>query len=908
SPILNEVDPGGIATLSFRVTNNTDSTEEYEENIELPSGWQSVIPTGIFAVPEQNSTSRIIAIQIPPNYPAGQYAVRYYVQSRLNPGISDFMDVQVLVLRKSRISLMLEDGPSSVIAGEQYRARICVFNQSNAAADIVLHAASPRASMPVRIEPESVSLPAGGSQTVELAVTTSARTRAHESILVQVKAQNLADAGKSSMGFLNVTFDVIPRLPQKVSPYRTLPTRIGYEISGSGSENGVQAVWTGAGTVDEAGEKRVDFRFQGPDTRDTGTFGRRDEYRMGYSDRNFSVRLGDQTYGLSYLTDYLHYGRGLGFNVNQPSGLSTGGFYFSPRWCDLDRKVAGAFVGYSPAKEASLKLNLLVNSEDTDQFPGEVTDHIYSLEGTIAPTDNFRLHMEYGHSETDRPGASSDDAYRIEVNGRINSRTHYSYQTTHAGPNYFGYYRDWDSTYATVTTPLGAHTRMGVSYSKWMQNLELRPYQRTAPRESLFQVNLRQDLWSHWYTNLNYGHFSRTDDLLPSDFDFVEDPFRIGLGSSSGNCNWLLEYGTAERKDRITGLVSHPSSYSALVSYRFSPEEYVTLYADHSSRDSGGYLLGLGNHVGISATVKPMENLRVTAGYNRYSFTNPSPDTNQLDLSAVYNLDDDRTLSLRVLRADPHFEHGTSYSLIYTMPFDVPLGRRLTGCTITGRVYDGDKPDKPGIPNAVVSLNGARIATDSKGDFTFTALYPGEYYLNMDSKAIGLGRTADSRLPMLLKLGPQESRKLEIGVISAASVRGTVILQPAPVENGLDQLVKARTGETENVALIIAGDSNGIDKQTVAVPSPMPGILIEMTDGNETIRRITNSEGVFDFESLRPGKWQLKVSNHNLPPQHYIENPEMSLELHPGERTNVSIRVLPKLRRIRMLTQEPASE
>ena len=63
---------------------------------------------------------------------------------------------------------------------------------------------------------------------------------------------------------------------------------------------------------------------------------------------------------------------------------------------------------------------------------------------------------------------------------------------------------------------------------------------------------------------------------------------------------------------------------------------------------------------------------------------------------------------------------------------------------------------------------------------------------------------------------------------------------------------------------------------------------------------MTDSEGRFVFEKVRPGQWELSVIAARVPDHYYIEQDKVQISLEPGQEENVSIRVLPRKRHIEM--------
>ena len=79
--------------------------------------------------------------------------------------------------------------------------------------------------------------------------------------------------------------------------------------------------------------------------------------------------------------------------------------------------------------------------------------------------------------------------------------------------------------------------------------------------------------------------------------------------------------------------------------------------------------------------------------------------------------------------------------------------------------------------------------------------------------------------------------------------------------------------------------------------------IIELRSSSEIRRTVTDNQGRFEFEELRPGKWTLKINSENLPEYHYLEKDTFELELKPGQRVEISAKVLPKKRRIQIIAE-----
>lgn len=124
-----------------------------------------------------------------------------------------------------------------------------------------------------------------------------------------------------------------------------------------------------------------------------------------------------------------------------------------------------------------------------------------------------------------------------------------------------------------------------------------------------------------------------------------------------------------------------------------------------------------------------------------------------------------------------------------------------------------------------------------------------------------------------------------MGIVASAKVFGKVLVIPGNGKEGV------MVGEPEG--------KNG--KKEKKEPTGIADVLVELSNTQETLRRITDQKGGFLFESVRPGVWHMKVYDHNIPTYHYIETAEQDISLEPGQSQEITIRVLPTVREIKFI-------
>lgn len=193
-------------------------------------------------------------------------------------------------------------------------------------------------------------------------------------------------------------------------------------------------------------------------------------------------------------------------------------------------------------------------------------------------------------------------------------------------------------------------------------------------------------------------------------------------------------------------------------------------------------------------------------------------------------------------------------------------------------------------------------ATDSNGEFVFAGLEPGAYSLSVDRKSMGLDRVTVKKTPVVLALTIETPLDVQIPVARAAQVSGKVATFA----------YQASVGDGENPsspALVQAAQADFTPAAAGAGPGSavevggLGNVLVEITDGTDTLRTLTDSKGQFSFEGLRPGNWTAKVYDTNLPALHKLESTEQSMKLGSGEKKESLFKVLPVVRPVKVIDQ-----
>jgi len=908
-----KAEPARIISTSVLITNRSSSEEKFIDSVELPAGWHLIAPDGsAFNLKGSEKTVRLISFRVPATAPAGQYEVKYDVKNVSNGALCDRETLTVSVLSVHKLESIIERKPDNVIAGEQYKVYFRVINKGNAVTKIRLDIKS-TPSYTLELSPEYATLSPGMSESFLLTVKTDEKKQSDTNIItIKAVAVDMKDVSVSVDRSFAVR--VFSRVTGACDPYIRIPTALSFMNLRDNNRGGLQWAFTGNGSLDEEGTRQIDFLFRSPDLQRISSYGLRDECRFRYSDPDSLILLGDHVYSLSPLLENFLYGRGAGA-VFRKKRWEYGAYVLNTRWIQPVQKETALFMGYRFNDSLALRGNYLsksvnlstaysaLNLNQAQTLLSPDTTGMAKLGSLMA---DFKLHkdinceVEYGicNSNKEPFKNSPNNGYQVKVEGRLKGNISVLFNRIYAAPRFYGYYNDTDYTYSTVNFPLFRNLRSYLTYRSMKDNLGLDISRRYANFQESYIVGTSYYFPSGMNLSLEYEDYRSKDILPPFDSNFSTQKLRLGIGRQMGSFSVQSYLDRGSVSNNLQNSFMPLDRVAISLSYNPTSLQSYSLYTTNGY-DSFYLNPGASTTCGASTSISFGERIRFGASYDN-TISQARQVTQNMTGSIFYYFKDMSYLSVLGYKrrgADTDNNESTLF-LSYSVPFGIPTGRKKSIGILRGRVYDEDNKRSP-LGGVVIIAGDATAVTDSKGEYIFPSLKPGKHMLSLEKTTVGVKRIPSTKMPLAVDVKGGVTVTRNIAITTGCTLTGRVVLYAEALtdkKQGDKEMFIKRPGEKEG------NIGNYIEKGGVAA------VIIELSNGEETMRQYTDESGKFYFSGIAPGTWTLRANNADLPELNYLEKDTDTIELKAGEEKEYSFRVLPRKRVIKIIDSGPVKK
>ncbi|MGH7617018.1 MAG: hypothetical protein ACREPM_07320 [Gemmatimonadaceae bacterium] len=864
------VGPGSFTTARVVVQELAGVDQDVVIHARLPDGWRLLTEPVTTRVPAKGRAFRLVQFQVPADAEAGEYTVVYSVRA---PGLDSDLESRttVVVTIHRSIAVSLVDEPIFAASGSRIHTTFLVTNRGNATTRVRLRA---RTDAGVSAAVDTLSeLKPGESRTVGVDVDAGQSPNGdelirHVALVADADGGTALDDGPAQPAAASVR--VVPRSASADAPLFSLPANLRLMRTQS---NGAAYSFelSGLGALREGSNTTVEFLARGPQPAQF-VFSERDEYRVAITSSVFSLRLGDQMFRLSPLTDPGSPTSGVslcGLRGDWSAGAQAG----TDRWNLLPSSQRTVFVKFAPVPAFSISANAMESS-------GLRSGSLGTLYMRALPSAHSFLEVEQGMGVGGAgtgAGATmmrvAGDQGWIAFDARA-VRSDSGYLTESSGTRAFG----------TVTLrPTG-----------WLRlagRTNLEPGRQTSELTTELVRMLAAGVRSSSYDGSDFNRCA----VLARFGTGIERSAWVRLAGSSSRVSAIatFERGSLNHRDgtaaipfstsRIqTGLrLASAASVAGFVErttgqrlYMLDPATVVTAGASTSLR------LGAVSLTVVGAAA-PGSRFRIVPDS---AWTVPGS-TASLDAAIGYTLPTGRAISLRLhaTSAGPGRPIMTVARISYDIPLHLPIGHSRTVGRVMGRVYDAETG--AGVPNALVRLGDRVALSDDEGRVAFGGLAPSRYPVRVDLGALQAGGSG------------LEDRLLEVDALAGHTTDMGIRVTHMGLIAGTISLFE-RTGLSLNAA----------DSARLRRVRGLGGIVVTFANGSEERRALTRPDGSFELRDARPGVWRVTVAAASLPRDHVVEGDSVRvIDLAAGATQQVELRVTPRVRKILPLDAAPSA-
>lgn len=858
-------EPGGVTTVVFRITSTWPSERTVDPYLELPGGWRIVGEARPLTMDGAGSMVGFISLRAPQTVAAGSYEIRLVVRDSARPKVQAAIDATVVVSSLFGIDLSVSSSAEYVRAGTDVLITVTVSNRGNEPVRVALDATA-HPDVDVRLDSFSVHLGPMKSRSIQLTMSTDAHLTRETVYQTYVRAR--AEDLPASFESVIIRIHVIPAFSRSGQGIGKKPLLLSLQSVGDERSNGAQVGVSGA--FDALGGT-VDIEMLVANRQRLSMFGSRDMYRVMYTSDRFELQMGDQLQNLSPLTTTGEYGAGLGAYVTGGK-LSFRGFAQRSRFTYPQQSLFGTSIGFRPGQGLAMSLNAL-------HRVGNYEGTVVTARSVLTPFGpNHALDLECG---LDSGADFEKPSCRADATGRTGGLTYQGrmLRTTESYPGPRGHTTE-ESARATYRLPFGLSVEGAISRQGWSI---LADYKRSVSHD---QVGIGFDTRSRrmqTYSRLYYLSRTWAYDAPGFTIDRTEDLLRLQLGFHTRSFD---VHGTADigRSKSASSGYSGPSRRYQITTriapvQRFSISatgEHGSGYLTVSDRPTRIWMLNVrtafrfNQRTELSTTYyRNIIESTVRQPYNsfkaqaKHTFKSGSLITLQFQYSALSGL--------RSIQA-------TDYRLAYSIPIGLPARRKPSpGTFVSGRIYDAESG--AGLNGILLFLGDHATLSDETGRFVIPKPAGQTTYLTIDQRSMGYDSVP--MVPMPYEIRPDDDRPdvLEIPIMRAASVRGTV----------------SRYGPKGGERLL--GDRNASLERLAGVGN----VILGLSSGTAEYRARTDPSGSFEFQNVVPGDYVVRVIAPLRIAYHRFEPDSLQISLGGGSNMTIEFRAVPESREIRMV-------
>ncbi|GEN74160.1 COG1470 family protein [Chryseobacterium lathyri] len=858
--------PGMSTSISFALENTSAENKIYDITVTASSPFLTpILEKAELKIPANEKTVYIVPIRIAAEAAQGIYSVILHGRDQYDGTVFTKIS-QVRISGNRKLSLTSLNSPEFIRAGETIRASFLLKNNGNITERLILESKNA-----VVDHDASITLAPNESKIINIYKITNAELGQNEFQNLNLSVYSPDNLKENQTTYVSVK--VISVKPVEDDIYHRLPVSASLSFIGMKNmgiyNDGFQGEIYGKGSLDKENKNQIEFRAVSHNPVEFNSFTQYEEYFVNYKRNNFFVHLGDKMYSASFLTEFARYGRGAEIRYDLKK-ISFGGFYNHPRFfrdikdefniystfkIHKESEITAGYLYKIPRKEEINFGNIRLNSET----------HLPYTAGKFKISKNISFSGEAAYSKNEQLEGTAYMAQAQASFEKLNGNVMYM----RASPEFAGYFTNTSTFNGNLQYNVSKKINVFANYVQDAKNFQRDTLFLAAPYRSFLQYGIQYKYLPTGLVTFYNGFQKYQDRLEPKQFDYYEQYFKVSIDQKVGMFQVNLQGQLGKTNNYLSGFNGNSSFYTTNISF----EKFRTsfnLYASYAI--TSRYQLQNQKQIYYGARIfsRFTDKTSLSLFYqNNYMPEEYFRDRNLFEVLFHQQVFPGSDIDLSGRYSLQRGELGNKdfvFSLRYTLRLNVPVEKTAEYTSLAGNISNLGVKKTEGIK---LMLGSHLSITDKEGNYLFKNIVPGDYFLEIDRSTTEINDIPDISLPASLHLINKENT-FNFGLTTASTIKGIILLSEDDEKNKY----------------------SFVQLQSKTEKKKRQSIIIEVSDGEQTYRKIAFIGETFDFTYLRPGEWKVKLYRNGLDKRYKIAADSFQCSLKPSQTQNIAIHIV----------------
>lgn len=852
--------PGKHYNFIFKIENPTNDTIQIKPNLQLPPSWFTVTKKSSKRLKPLSTVKFFFAVKIPKNELSENFKIALSILDPVsNDTISNTANIAVFIEPLYNLIISKVEQPDFVLGEQVFNCKFSLKNSGNTIEKLKL------TSEYGKLDQNHVDIPPGETQIINIekkALQVHSEQPAHSYVEFGVYSQSQKKAFKEIIDVIVYPSEII-----KEDPYHRYPISANVITNHTSNEQidetSIQYRVSGTGSLDVENKHILKFNLESPVSKEFSKIGRIRQTRASYEGPQIDASVGDIAVNVSRLTEESRSGIGLKLKWKEPT-YNIDAFYVKPQYFDEFAYEFGSIGRYFPNRSTQAKVNWISQIAK----PGGTNNTLFSLQ-----SEHKKKKIEL-FPEVAMSYSGNDVGVATSFSSSISKET-WNLNTSflYANPKYSGYYSN--SIHYRINTFYKFSKKFSINGSSQLNKSNIKfdnLTQNQIPIVKNYNLAIKYSMnRSHTFA-INSLFRSKEDRAETKSFDYDEYALKLDYGFKYRDLTINLNGALGETISFLDEELGESGSFYSSkmkMNLKLSKKSTMTFFASYLFTNRYSSISAAYWYYGANVNYNFTNNLNLAGSFtNDYTLEETYLLKSYLSFSLNYTRKTNLIISTNIdyakLPGSNNRQLFSSFNLKYIL--NTPLYKRYAVGHIIGRLTS---KDDVGVPKTIVKLDNKIRVTNSNGQFDFSNLKIGPKTLKVDQTRLQLGQIVLEDTPMHLEVEPNKTINLDLHIIDAAKIRGSV------------NFIKTKQVSSSKFKLT------------------RPETIIELKNEKGIILTTTsNRRGEFVFNNIKPGTWEISIYDKILKKDFTIKNNYQKIEIKEGEKKSITFNMSQKKRNI----------